>query len=58
MLQSSTAGVLNEPSAAKMGYKRSLIPGIIWWYVSVDCVSHAEVEVALGVLAARGCSVP
>ena len=58
MLQISTAGMLNEPSAAKVGYKDLLIPGIIWQYVSVDCISPAEVEIALGVLTVRGCSVP
>ena len=58
MLQLSAAGVVNEPSAIKVGYKHSLIPGIIWRYVSAACVSHVNVELALGVLAARGCSVP
>ena len=58
MLQLSTAGVLNEPSATKVGYKCSLIPGIICQYVSVACVSRVEVEPALGVLVPRGCSVP
>ena len=57
MLQLSAAGVLNEPSAIKVGYNHSLIPGIIWQYVSSACVSHVNVEFALGVLAARGCSV-
>ena len=31
-----------------------LIPGIIWWYVSVG-VSDVDIEVAHGVLEAMGC---
>ena len=50
--------VVYEPSSIKVGYKCSLIPGIIWQYVSVVCVSGVNVEVALGVLVVRGCSVP
>ena len=46
--------MLNEPSATIVGYKQSLTPDIIWWYVSVG-VSGVDVEVALGVLEARGC---
>ena len=42
MLQSSAAGVLNEPSAAKVEYNHSLISGIIWQYVSVGYISPAE----------------
>ena len=51
-------GVLNELSAIKVGYKHSLIPGIMWQYLSVVCVSGIDVEVALGVLVVRGYSVP
>ena len=58
MLQLSAADVLSELSAIKVGYNRSLIPGIIWQYVSLACVSHVNVEFAFGVLAVRGCSVP
>ena len=58
MLQLSAVGVLNEASATNVGYNHSLIPGIIWRCVSVVCVSGIDVEVALGVLAVSGCSVP
>ena len=44
----------NEPSATKVGYKQSLVPGIIWRYVSVGR-SGVGVKVGLFVLEARGC---
>ena len=46
--------MLNEPSAIKVGCKRSLIPGIICQYASMG-VSGVTVNVALGVLVAMGC---
>ena len=48
--------MLNEPSAIRVGYKWSFIPGIIWQYASVG-VSDVNVDVALGVLVAIGCEV-
>ena len=50
--------MLNEPYATKVGYKWSLIPGIIWQFVSIVCISGVDVKVALGVLMAMGCSEP
>ena len=58
MLQLSAAGVVNELSAIRVGYKHSLMPGIIWQYVSAVCISCIDVKFALGVLAVRGCSLP
>ena len=58
VLQSSDAGVLNKLSAVKVGYNHSLIPEIIWQYVSVGCISPVEVVIALSVLAVSGCSEP